>query len=122
MILGLGLDVVNIGRFSDHLDDRMRERLFRPEERDAAPGRLAGVFAAKEAVIKALGGVVGFSWHDVLVAHTASGRPVVVLSGATARAAAAAGVTAVLVSISHDDPVAAATIVLEGNTRDHPLP
>ena len=57
MIIGVGIDVVDIGRFGATLErtPALRERLFTPEERDLPLQSLAARFAAKEAVAKALG-------------------------------------------------------------------
>lgn len=113
MIQGIGLDVVNVERFVNKLTPVLADRLFSAGEKTRPPASLAGVFAAKEAVIKALGGVEGFSWHDITVTRAASGAPVVELTGATGRAAKARGVTRIHVTISHDEPVAAAMVLLE---------
>lgn len=114
MILGIGLDVVTLQRFADTVTPALIDRLFVADERERSVARLAGTFAVKEAVIKAFGGIDGFSWHDIHVTHDSAGAPGVVLTGATAALAEARGVTHIFVSISHDEPVAAATVVLEG--------
>jgi len=74
---------------------------------------MAGRFAAKEAVLKALGtGLAdGMRWTDVEVVNDAHGRPEVVLHGAAAALAAANGLAAVDVSISHTADLAMAQAV-----------
>lgn len=117
MILGIGLDVVNIERFVTRLTPALTARLFFGDEKERNPRTLAGMFAVKEAVIKALGGVEGFSWHDIHVTSQPTGAPHATLGGATQAIATARGVDTVFVSISHDDPVAVAMVVLEGNLK-----
>ncbi len=117
MIVGIGLDIVNISRFVDHLSPALTDRLFSESERGLSAERRAGVFAVKEAVIKALGGVDSFSWHDIHVSHDNLGAPAVTLTGGVLGAAEEHGVSTILVSLSHDAPVAAAMIVLEGTPQ-----
>lgn len=56
MIIGVGVDVVDVDRFMETLDrtPRLREKLFTPAERDLPPASIAARFAAKEAIAKAL--------------------------------------------------------------------
>lgn len=114
MILGVGVDVVELARFASRLDDTpsLRERLFTEAERDLPVRSLAARFAAKEATIKAFGGPVG-QWHDIWVERAESGQPLLRFGGAVAERAAALGVSRQLVSLSHDGPVAIATVILE---------
>ena len=67
MILGVGVDIVDLERFSRALGrtPKLRERLFTVEERKLAITSLAGRFAAKEALIKAFGGSGDMTWHDI---------------------------------------------------------
>ena len=97
-ILGLGVDICEIERMERALGRHpaMRERVFTPEERaycdaKARPAEsYAGRFAAREAVIKALGGYRGKRWQDISVTRAPSGAPSVRLEGnAKARADAA---------------------------------
>lgn len=115
MIAGIGVDLVDIRRFAAHLDrtPALRDRLFTPEERDVAAATLAGTFAVKEALWKALAVPDGLRWHDVTVDRTAGGAPVVRSRGAIQTALAARGVTTTHVSISHDGGFAVALVVLE---------
>ena len=77
MIVGVGIDVVDVDRFARILRRRpgMAERLFTPAERGLPPASMAARFAAKEAVAKALGAPNGMLWHDCEVVRAASGRP-----------------------------------------------
>jgi len=106
---GIGTDIVEIERIRQAVQKRGRrllDRLFTPEEQALCGARrdpypcYAGRFAAKEAVLKALGtGLAGCHWTDVQIERDAAGAPVVRLAGP---AAALAGGARVLVSISHD--------------------
>lgn len=109
-----GIDLVEVARvqrvLSDH-PERFLERCFTAREvadADASgPARrgevLAGRFAAKEAVFKALGTGLsgGMSWTDVEVVRRESGQPEVRLSGRAARRAEELGISSWVVSISH---------------------
>lgn len=117
---GLGIDLVDVERFRAVLARRpgMLARCFSPAERaalaartDPVPG-LAARFAAKEAVMKALGvGLGGVSWHEVEVVSLPSGAPELHLSGRAAALAAAAGIAGFAVSLSHTDGLAGAVVV-----------
>ena len=74
---------------------------------------LAGRFAAKEAVAKALGtGFVGeMSWQDVAILRKTSGQPEVILTGATQEMASRLGVTRWLISITHTEAIAFASAI-----------
>ncbi len=69
MIIGVGIDVVDIERFGQTLDrtPALRERLFTPAEASRPPASLAARFAAKEALAKALDAPAGLAWHDAEV-------------------------------------------------------
>lgn len=116
MIIGIGVDVVDIARFGRSLDRTppLRDRLFARSERDLPLSSLAARFAAKEALIKASGDSSGFTWHDMVVRSDASRRPVLVTTGAVAARLALLGVTTTHLSLSHDAGIASAFVVLEG--------
>jgi holo-[acyl-carrier protein] synthase len=121
VILGVGVDTVSISRFEGKLADtpRLKDRLFLDFEThtdgtDASIPTLAGRFAAKEAVIKALAGNPGIEWHGIEVGKESSGKPVIWLHGATAKIALQLGVRKFHVSISHDGDSAIAFVVAEG--------
>ena len=118
-MIGIGVDVVEIERFRVSLarTPSMRERLFTAVELDyVAPKAdpvpsLAARFAAREAVMKALGlGLGAFGFHDVWVEVEESGAPRLLLTGRAAELAAARGVQAWHVSLTHDGPVAVAMV------------
>jgi holo-[acyl-carrier protein] synthase len=116
-VIGVGIDAVDVERFASLLNRRrgLAERLFTPGERaDAAgsPARLAARFAAKEALMKALGvGVGAFRFHDAEVVRSAGGQPSLVLSGRAAELAVEQGVAAWQVSLTHTATVAAAVVI-----------
>ena len=74
---------------------------------------LAGRFAAKEALAKALGAPEGLVWRDCVVSREESGQPVITLQGTVRQRADALGVRSVFVSIAHDAGVAVAVVVCE---------
>ena len=116
MIIGVGVDVVGVARLAAALQrtPSLRGRLFADAEADLADERLAARLAAKEATGKALGGGYGGAFRDVEVVTGAAGRPELLVGGATARRAAALGVTRWHVSLSHDAGVATALVLAEG--------
>ena len=115
MIVGIGVDLVDVPRFEEHLKrtPRLLPRLFSASERVLKPRSLAARYAAKEALIKALGGSDGVHWTDIEVTSEASGRPVFSLSGETAATVAARGITALHLSMSHDAGLATAYVIAE---------
>ena len=120
MIVGIGIDVVDIARFTATLErtPSLRERLFTPSERGLPDASLAARFAAKEALAKALGAPGDLRWQDAQVESLPSGRPVLRVSGTVAVRAAQLGVTTWHLSLSHDT-VATAIVIAEGS---RPLP
>lgn len=117
MIVGIGVDVVDVPRFAATLarTPRLLPRLFAPAERPLKPRSLAARYAAKEALIKALGGSDGVHWTDIEVASESSGRPVFSLRGETAETVAARGITALHLSMSHDAGLATAYVIAEAD-------
>jgi holo-[acyl-carrier protein] synthase len=115
MIIGIGVDIVELERFQSKLDGTpaLIERLFTLTEREQSLQSLAGCWAAKEAVIKVLGNPVGLSWHDVAVVKNDLGKPFLEISGETAARAQALGATNWHLSISHDGGIACAMVVAE---------
>lgn len=113
MIVGVGVDVVNIPRFAATLErtPQLAERLFADEERGLPIESLAARFAAKEAVAKSLGAPPGLAWRDAWVSRGEHGKPSLHVAGTVAAAAKALGATSFQVSLSHDDPVAMAMVV-----------
>lgn len=117
MIAGIGVDLVDISRFEGTLErtPRLLERLFSPAERALKPRSLAARYAAKEALIKALGGSDGVYWTDIEVWNESSGRPQFALSGSTADVVVGRGITSVHLSLSHDAGFAVAYVLLEAD-------
>ncbi|MGH9115472.1 MAG: holo-ACP synthase [Acidimicrobiales bacterium] len=118
-LLGLGIDTVDVPRFAGLLDRRpaAAARLFTAGEREYAARlanpapSLAARFAAKEAVMKALGvGLGAFDWPDVAVARDAGGVPRLVVTGRAAALAAGRGVTGWHVSLTHTEATASAVV------------
>lgn len=116
MILGIGVDVVDIGRLESALrrTPALAARLFTDGERHAPPASLAACFAAKEAVAKALGGPAGLRWADVEVVHDQAGRPGLTMRDSVADAARRLGVRRWHLSLTHDGGVSVAFVVAEG--------
>ena len=112
-IVGHGIDVVDIVRFDASLTrtPELRERLFAPSERELPVESLAARFAAKEALVKALGGSDDVTWIDVEILR-GEGRPEFRLSGAIAARIERLGLVLHL-SISHDAGMAVASVIAE---------
>ena len=122
-IVGIGLDLVKIDRIraiAERWQARFLDRLYTKAERRYCLARpapyasFAGRFAAKEAVLKALGTgwSDGISWHDIQVLNDRAGRPRAAVSGRVKTLMQRAGVTAIHVSLSHDTDYAVAEVVL----------
>ncbi|GAA1278501.1 holo-ACP synthase [Sphaerisporangium rubeum] len=116
VIVGIGVDVVDVARLSAALSrtPRLRDRLFTEAERDLPPHSLAARFAAKEAVAKALGAPPGLDHREAEIVTGEHGRPRLSVTGRAAEVAAALGVTRWHVSLSHDGGLAVAYVVAEG--------
>ena len=116
MIVGVGIDVVNVERFGQTLErtPALRDRVFTAAEKDLPLGSLAGRFAAKEALAKALGAPTGLSWLDAEIRNDPDGKPLLTMSGSVAALAGKLGATKAHLSISHDGDIASAVVVLEG--------
>ncbi len=115
MIVGIGVDIVEIARFRAALarTPALAARLFAESERGARPESLAASFAAKEAVAKALGAPLGLRWTDVSVTRDALGRPALAVGGSVAAAASQRGVRHWHLSLSHDSGMSIAMVVAE---------
>ena len=118
-IVSIGVDVCDIGRMERALGRHptMARRVFTTEEiaycdSKARPAEsYAGRFAAREAVIKALGGYLGKKWQDISVARQPSGAPSIALAGNAKRRADMLGINSFLLSFSHEHHVAVAMVV-----------
>lgn len=115
VIVGVGIDVVDVVRFKASLErtPQLRERLFTENERELPELSLAARFAAKEALAKALGAPPGLRWTDAEVGREPSGRPTLQVKGSIAEVAHLQGVTAWHVSLSHDGGIATAVVIAE---------
>lgn len=115
MILGVGIDVVDIGRFEQSLTrtPAMRDRLFTEQERTRPLASLAARFAAKEALAKALGGPTGMIWLDSEIVNELSGNPRFEIRGTVLSRVDELGAKSVHVSLSHDAGIASAVVILE---------
>lgn len=114
-IVGLGIDVVAIERFEAALERSpgFLARVFTPAERELGTHSLAARWAAKEALAKALGAPGGLSWQDAEVVREETGRPRLEIRGSVAERAAALGITAFHLSLSHDAGIASAVVIGE---------
>lgn len=121
-ILGLGIDLVEIARFRELLDnhsERFLERCFTPGEQAYQRGsrryheHLAARFAAKEAALKALGtGLAnGVAWTDIEVCTEPEGGPSLRVGGRASELAAARGISCWHVSLSHTEANAIAIVL-----------
>ena len=124
MIAGIGVDIVDIARIQAMLDrygERFLARVYTEAETAYAMGganraeRLAGRFAVKESVMKALGTgkSQGILWRDVETLRGHLGKPEVRLHGQAANWATLRGFGAAHVSITHDGGKAVAFVILE---------
>lgn len=115
MIVGVGIDVVDVERFAQTLrrTPRLAQRLFTAAEQGLPLASLAARFAAKEALAKALGAPAGLHWVDATVRKDAAGRPHLEVTGTVAAHAERLGVVSLHVSLSHDAGIASAVVVAE---------
>ena len=123
MIIGIGLDIVELDRIDrawQRHGQRFAQRILCPAELERLPPRtpvafLAARFAAKEAAVKALG--TGFSNgigpHDIEVRSLPSGQPCIQRHGKAAQRLGEMGATRALISLTHGRDTAAAVVILE---------
>ncbi len=123
MIIGVGIDAVNIDRFARWKDNpRLFNRFFHHKEIETAEKRgkmkihsLAARFAAKEAFGKALGtGLAGFSLKECAVLNNSRGKPDLVLHGKAKQAFEAIGGNKLFVALTHEHDYAIAVVIIEG--------
>ncbi|MCW4385284.1 holo-ACP synthase [Salinibacterium sp. SYSU T00001] len=121
MILGVGVDLVDLARFerATTRTPKLLGRLF-TESEQRAEGRarslpsLAARFAAKEALIKAVGDSTGMRWHDMRVVSNELRNPSFELHGGIAEIARSRGIRTFHLSMSHDGGLAIAYVIAEG--------
>ena len=123
MIVGVGVDLVDVARFEKSISDTpaLLQKLFveselakRGDSEIVRVRSLAARFAAKEAFAKSLGAPKGLHWHEVEVSNDDDGAPFFKISGTTADVASSRGVKNFHLSISHDGPNAIAFVIAEG--------
>ena len=124
MILGVGLDVCSIDRMEEALarhGDRFWKRILTEREQALLADRvdrataLAGRWAAKEAIVKAMAGAPGVGWRDLEVLGAPREQPVMHVHGPARDLAERMGVETIFLSITHDGGVAAAVVILEAS-------
>lgn len=121
MLIKTGIDLIEISRIRSALGrngEHFLERIFTPAEIAECRGKpesLAVRFAAKEAVVKALGTGIGpVAWCEVETLHHLSGEPYLILHGSAQKIAMAMGLTQWAVSLSHSKEMATAIVVATG--------
>ncbi|MBI4497080.1 MAG: holo-ACP synthase [Chloroflexi bacterium] len=114
----VGVDIIEIARIRESIErfgERFLHRIYTEREIQFCRGRvpeLAARFAAKEAVMKALGtGVRGVGWRDIEVLPMRGGKPLVYLSGRARVRAEAMGLGELAISLTHSEDFAIATVV-----------
>ena len=118
----IGTDIIEVKRVKKLIEmkENRKERLFTPEEIEYCESRkkgkyqsYAGMYAAKEAFLKALGtGLRQGSWVDISLHHDLLGSPVITLQGVFEEVYMAKGYEEILVSISHCKDYAVSTVIL----------
>lgn len=110
MIIGIGIDIIEVSRIEKAVkkNKRFLEKIFSQKEIEYIKRRsynsftIAGLFASKESVSKALGtGIRGFSWTDIEIDHDSLGKPVVELKGNAKKIARGKDINNISISISH---------------------
>jgi holo-[acyl-carrier protein] synthase len=127
-IIGLGTDItecLRIARMIERHGELFINRVYTPEEikycqsRKQATQHYTGRWAAKEAILKALGTGwrKGISWRDIEVRNEPGGRPVVAVRGGVKEAVEQLGVAEIHVTISHCRSHATATAIAVGKEK-----
>lgn len=126
MEFAVGIDVIEIARVRSVLErhpERFLRRVFTPEEVAFCRGRvpeLAARFAAKEAVMKALGtGARGLAWREIEILPNRRGKPLIYLHGAALRRAEEIGLRGVDISLTHSHELAIAAVA--GAAEEAPI-
>ena len=125
-MLVTGVDIIEIERVrgvAERYGDRFFQRIYTPGEQAYCRGRapqLASRFAAKEAVMKALGtGIRGVPWKDIEVVRFMGRAPFVRLHNKAKIKAEQLGITEISVSLSHSRDFAVAFVVAESEKPNH---
>jgi holo-[acyl-carrier protein] synthase len=131
MIVSVGVDLIEVERIQNALEDshigkRFRDRVYTEKEIQYCEGKqrgryesYAGRFAAKEAVMKALGRGWGskVSWTEIEVARARSGKPDIILHGKTARFADTLGIRGWVLSMTHTHAHGLAYVIAQDEER-----
>jgi holo-[acyl-carrier protein] synthase len=115
MIVGIGVDIVDLARFERQVERTpgLIPRLFTEGERGLPTHSLAARFAAKEALIKALGDLAGATFQEMEVVTDDHGNPGFRLHGTALATLSARGITSVHLTMTHDAGVACAIVIAE---------
>lgn len=128
-IIGIGTDItecLRIARMIERHGELFINRVYTPEEikycqsRAQSTQHFTGRWAAKEAILKALGTGWrrGIGWRDIEVRNEAGGKPIVAVRGGVKEVVEQLGITKLLVSISHCRTYATAYAIAIGGKRD----
>ena len=117
MIVGIGVDLVDVARFEKAIQNtpKLKDRLFTSGEKHLNLYSLAARFAAKEALMKAVGKAQGLSFQEVEVVKDEFGKPSFELSGQSKQSVLEKGIANFHLSLSHDGEMAIAYVIAEGN-------
>lgn len=129
MIIGTGIDIIETARIEKSKNNkRFLDRLFTEYEREYFKQKnynkntISGIFAAKEAVSKALGyGIRYYKWTDIEINHNKYGKPLIILRNNAENISKTLGVSNVNITISHIDEYAIAFATIEGKTNNNSL-
>lgn len=121
MIFGIGIDIVQVDRMKKNIDNvNFLNKIYTEEEqiylseKNFNPQTAAGLFAAKEAVSKALGtGILGFSITDIEIIRDEFGKPEIFLHNKALEISLEKGIDKINITISHEKDYAVAFAVAE---------
>jgi holo-[acyl-carrier protein] synthase len=116
MIVGIGVDLVDVARFETAIANtpKLKDRLFTEGEKSLNSYSLAARFAAKEALMKAVGKAKGLSFQEVQIIKDEYGKPSFELSGQSEKTVLDRGIANLHLSLSHDGQMAIAYVIAEG--------
>lgn len=125
MIVGIGCDIVSVTRIRHAIQkDSFLRKYFTVEERNLFSAKkdcaesVAGIFAAKEAIAKAMGtGIQGFAMEEIEIKKDGFGKPFAVLTGRARKIQENLGICRLQVTISHEREYAVAYAVAEGGKK-----
>lgn len=110
MIKGIGTDIVQV----DRVKEKLKTKVLTGKEEFQNPEHFAGIWAGKEAVLKALGcGISTISFKDIEIGYTKAGAPVISLSATAKELLTSLGASAVHISISHEREYAVGMAIIE---------